>query len=100
MHQANRLGQRKSKSPGRREKAMKEFIERIARSLVDRPDEVQVNVIEGEQTSVYEIRTGDGDLGKIIGKHGQTIRAIRTLLRVERAPPPVLTRLGGGPSVA
>ena len=59
---------------------MKEFIEYLAKRLVDRPEEVQVNEIAGEATLVYELRTGDGDLGKIIGKHGQTIRAIRTIL--------------------
>ena len=59
---------------------MKELIEYLAKRLVDRPEEVEVQEIAGEMTTVYELRTGDGDLGKIIGKHGQTIRAIRTIL--------------------
>lgn len=59
---------------------MKDFIEYIAKCLVDRPDEVVIREVAGETTYVYEISTGDGDLGKIIGKHGQTIRAIRTIL--------------------
>jgi predicted RNA-binding protein YlqC (UPF0109 family) len=59
---------------------MKELIEFVARALVDNPGGVEVREIEGEKTTVYELRVGDGDLGKIIGKHGRTIRSIRTLL--------------------
>ena len=59
---------------------MKELIEYLAKSLVDKPEEVEVQEIAGEQTTVYELRTGDGDLGKIIGKHGRTIQAIRVIL--------------------
>ena len=59
---------------------MKELIEYIARALVDNPDEVQVKEVEGEKTTVYELRVGAGDLGKVIGKHGRTARSIRTLL--------------------
>ena len=59
---------------------MKELIEYIARSLVDNPDQVQVREVEGEKTTVYELRVGDGDLGKVIGKRGRTARSIRTLL--------------------
>jgi predicted RNA-binding protein YlqC (UPF0109 family) len=47
---------------------------------VDNPDQVQVNEVVGESTSVYELRVGDGDLGKVIGKHGHTLRALRTIL--------------------
>ncbi len=59
---------------------MKGLIEFITKSLVDRPDEVEVREVVGEKTTVYELRVGEGDLGKVIGKHGRTIRAIRTLL--------------------
>ena len=59
---------------------MKELIEYIARALVDNPDQVQVKEVEGEKTTVYELRVGEGDLGKVIGKHGRTARSIRTLL--------------------
>jgi len=59
---------------------MKELIEYIARALVDNPDDVKVQEIEGEKTTVYELRVGDGDLGKVIGKRGRTARSIRTLL--------------------
>jgi len=59
---------------------MKEFVEFIAKHLVDKPEEVMVTEVEGERTMVYELRVGDGDLGKVIGKRGQTAKSIRTLL--------------------
>jgi len=59
---------------------MKEFVEFIAKHLVDKPDEVKVSEVEGERTTVYELRVGEGDLGKVIGKRGQTAKSIRTLL--------------------
>ena len=59
---------------------MKDLIEFITKALVDLPDEVEVHEVAGEKTTVYELKVGDGDLGKVIGKHGRTIRAIRTLL--------------------
>ena len=59
---------------------MKGLIEFITKALVDKPDEVQIREVVGEKTTVYELRVGEGDLGKVIGKHGRTIRAIRTLL--------------------
>ena len=59
---------------------MKALIEYIARSLVDHPDEVQVSEVEGEQTTVLELKVAKEDLGKVIGKQGRTARAIRTLL--------------------
>jgi len=59
---------------------MKDLIEYIARALVDSPDQVTVQEVEGEKTTVYELRVGAGDLGKVIGKHGRTARSIRTLL--------------------
>ena len=59
---------------------MKELVEYIAKALVDRPDQVQVTEIEGEQTSVIELKVAKEDLGKVIGKQGRTARAIRTLL--------------------
>ncbi|HWQ34846.1 MAG TPA: KH domain-containing protein [Blastocatellia bacterium] len=59
---------------------MKELVELIAKALVDNPDEVKVREIEGDQTTVLELRVADGDLGKVIGKQGRTARAIRTIL--------------------
>ncbi len=60
--------------------SMQELIVTIARALVDSPDEVVVNVVEGEQTTVLELKVAPSDLGKVIGKQGRTARAIRTLL--------------------
>ena len=54
---------------------MKELVELIAQALVDRPDAVKVKEIEGNQATVLELRVGDGDLGKVIGKQGRTARA-------------------------
>jgi predicted RNA-binding protein YlqC (UPF0109 family) len=59
---------------------MKELLELIAKSLVDRPDEVEVTEVEGEQTTVLELRVAQKDLGKVIGKQGRTARSIRTIL--------------------
>ncbi len=59
---------------------MKELVEQIAKALVDSPEEVTVNAIEGEQTTVLELRVAPDDLGKVIGKQGRTARSIRTIL--------------------
>ena len=59
---------------------LKDMIEYIAKSLVDNPDEVVVSEVEGEQTSVIELKVAKEDLGKVIGKQGRTARAMRTLL--------------------
>lgn len=59
---------------------MKELIAYIAKALVDKPEEVDVTEIEGEQTSVIELKVAKDDLGKVIGKQGRTARAMRTIL--------------------
>ena len=59
---------------------LREFIETVVKALVDQPDYVDVREISGERTTVFELRVGEGDLGKVIGKEGRTARAIRTLL--------------------
>jgi predicted RNA-binding protein YlqC (UPF0109 family) len=59
---------------------MKDLIAYIAKALVDKPDEVSVTEIEGEQTSVIELKVAKEDLGKVIGKQGRTARAMRTIL--------------------
>jgi uncharacterized protein len=64
---------------------MKEFVEYIAKNLVDHPEAVKVTEIDGEKTIVYELRVGDGDLGKVIGRKGQTAKSIRTLLTATSA---------------
>jgi len=59
---------------------MKELIETIAKALVDFPEMVKITEIQGEKTTVFELRVGSGDLGKIIGKEGKTAKAIRTII--------------------
>ncbi|HPQ29582.1 MAG TPA: KH domain-containing protein [Desulfobacteraceae bacterium] len=59
---------------------MKDLIAYIAKALVDKPEEVGVTEIEGEQTSVIELKVAKEDLGKVIGKQGRTARAMRTIL--------------------
>ncbi len=59
---------------------MKELIEYIAKSLVDKPESVVVSVVEGEKTTVVELRVAQEDLGKVIGKEGRTARSMRTIL--------------------
>lgn len=59
---------------------LRELIEYLARALVDLPDQVHVKQIEGEQTTVIELKVAKEDLGKVIGKQGRTARAIRTIL--------------------
>ncbi|HNZ03213.1 MAG TPA: KH domain-containing protein [Myxococcota bacterium] len=59
---------------------MVELVSYIAKALVDKPDEVSVTEIEGEQTSVLELRVAKEDMGKVIGKQGRTAKAIRTVV--------------------
>ncbi len=59
---------------------MKSLIEHMAKALVDLPDEVEVFEIEGEKTTVIELKVAKEDLGKVIGKQGKTARAMRTIL--------------------
>jgi predicted RNA-binding protein YlqC (UPF0109 family) len=59
---------------------LKEIIEAIAKALVDKTDQVQVRVIEGEQVIVFELKVHPDDLGKVIGRQGRTAKSIRTLL--------------------
>jgi predicted RNA-binding protein YlqC (UPF0109 family) len=59
---------------------MKEFVEFVVKALVDNPEQVDVKEVDGERVVVFELRLNQGDIGKIIGKSGRTITAIRTLL--------------------
>ena len=59
---------------------MKELITRIAKALVDNPDQVLVSEVEGNQTTVLELKVAKEDLGKVIGKEGRNARAMRTIL--------------------
>ena len=64
---------------------MKDLIVQIAQALVDNPEQVEVNVLEGSQATVLELAVAKEDLGKIIGKQGRTARAIRTILSAASA---------------
>lgn len=59
---------------------MKDFLIQIVQALVDNPEQVQVNQIEGTQTTILELRVANEDMGRIIGKQGRMANAIRTLL--------------------
>lgn len=59
---------------------MKDLVEAIAKALVDHPEHVLVNAVEGEQVTVLELRVAPDDLGKVIGRQGRTAKSIRTLL--------------------
>ncbi|UCD87179.1 MAG: KH domain-containing protein [Desulfobacterales bacterium] len=64
---------------------MKDLIKYIAEALVDYPEQVEVSEVEGEQTSVIELKVAKEDLGKVIGKQGRTARSIRTILSAASA---------------
>lgn len=59
---------------------MRDLVELIAKALVDHPEKVNVSQLEGEQTTILELKVAPEDLGKVIGKQGRTARAIRTIL--------------------
>ena len=64
---------------------MKELIEHMAKALVDDPEQVQVEEIEGTSATIYELRVGPEDMGRVIGKQGRVANAMRTLLRAAAA---------------
>jgi uncharacterized protein len=64
---------------------VKQLVETIVKALVESPEEVVVNEVAGEQTVVYEIKVGQKDTGKVIGKQGRTAQAIRTIIRAASA---------------
>ncbi len=64
---------------------MKELILEIAKALVDNPEEIKVHEVDGERTSIIELRVAQTDFGKIIGKKGRTAKSIRTILSAASA---------------
>jgi len=61
---------------------VKDLVEYLARALVDNPDEVTVETFEEDDgTIVYELRVAEGDVGKVIGRSGRTVNALRTVVR-------------------
>ncbi|MCL1928546.1 MAG: KH domain-containing protein [Treponema sp.] len=63
----------------------KDFVEYVAKSLVDNPSDVSVNLVEGEKSTILELRVAPDDIGKVIGKHGRIAKAMRTLLQAATA---------------
>jgi predicted RNA-binding protein YlqC (UPF0109 family) len=63
----------------------KDLVEYIAKSLVDDPGSVEVKVVEGEKSTILELRVAETDIGKVIGKHGRIAKAIRTVLQAATA---------------
>jgi hypothetical protein len=57
-----------------------EFILQAIKMLVDKPDEINIDIVETDQRLIYELKVGDGDYGKVIGKNGRNISALRTLV--------------------
>ena len=64
---------------------MKDLLLDIIKAIVDKPDEVDITLTESENTMIYELRLGDGDVGKVIGKKGRNVGAIRTILTAASA---------------
>jgi predicted RNA-binding protein YlqC (UPF0109 family) len=58
----------------------KDLVEFVACALVDEPESVEVTVVEGEQSTIVELRVAEGDVGKVIGKQGRIAKALRTIL--------------------
>jgi len=72
---------------------MKNLVEFIATALVDHPEQVQVNEVSGESSSIIELKVAKEDLGKVIGKSGRTAKAIRTILTAASTKVQKRTRL-------
>jgi len=64
---------------------MEEFIVSIVKKLVDQPDDVNIKEIQGEKSVIYELRVNPADIGKVIGKRGRIIGAIRTIIKASAA---------------
>ena len=64
---------------------MKEMLETVIKIIVDSPDKVKIDIVETENTNIYELVVAEGEVGMVIGKHGKNISAIRTLLSAATA---------------
>lgn len=64
---------------------MRQLVEVLVKALVDNPDRVEVTQVEGHKSVIVEVRAAEGDVGKIIGKQGRIIRAIRTVVKAAAA---------------
>jgi len=64
---------------------MKDLVEYVIKALVDHPEQVALTETKGQQITILELKVAKEDMGKVIGKHGQTARAIRTILSAASA---------------
>ena len=64
---------------------MKELLTEMVKAMVDKPDEVDISLTESENTNIFELRLGEGDVGKVIGKKGKNVMALRTILSAATA---------------
>ena len=64
---------------------MDQLLGEIVKAMVDKPDEVQVNVNESDSTKIFELSVGEGDIGKVIGKKGKNVNALRIILSAATA---------------
>ena len=64
---------------------MKDLLTEMIKAIVDKPDEVDINLTESANTNIFELRLGDGDVGKVIGKKGKNVMALRTILSAATA---------------
>ena len=64
---------------------MKEMLETVIKIIVDSPDKVKIDIVETENTNIYELHVAEGEVGMVIGKQGKNISAIRTLLSAATA---------------
>ena len=64
---------------------MKELLTEMIKAMVDKPDEVDISLTESENTNIFELLLGDGDVGKVIGKKGKNVMALRTILSAATA---------------
>jgi predicted RNA-binding protein YlqC (UPF0109 family) len=67
------------------ENVMKDMLETVIKIIVDSPDEVKIDIVETDNTNIYELHVAEGEVGMVIGKHGKNISAIRTLLSAATA---------------
>ena len=72
---------------------MQAFLEQVVKGLVDHPEAVNITEVEQERTTVYELRLDPSDVGRVIGRSGRTVNAIRTLLQAGSAKAGKFTRL-------
>lgn len=72
---------------------MQAFLEQVVKGLVEHPDAVNITEVEQERTTAYELRLDPSDVGRVIGRSGRTVNAIRTLLQAGSAKAGKFTRL-------